>query len=130
MAPTLHTVGVVVRDMPAALRFYRLLGLEIASHEDASPHVEYVAPSGYAIGFVSEAMVRQTDPQWIDRVGSRVNLQFAFSHPREVDAAHRRLVAAGYRTYQEPWDAFWGQRFARIVDPDENVVNLFAELAA
>ena len=27
-----------------------------------------------------------------------------------------------------PWDAFWGQRYAQVKDPDGNVVDLFAPL--
>jgi uncharacterized glyoxalase superfamily protein PhnB len=129
MYPHLHTVGLVVKDMGRALDFYRALGLDIDPAEDKSPHVEFTAPTGYAIGFVAEAMVRQTDPKWTDGYGQRVNLQFAFADPAGVDATHQKLVAAGYASYQDPWDAFWGQRFARVVDPDGNVVNLFAPLA-
>ena len=129
MTPYLHTVGVVVRDMPKALAFYRALGLDIPAGENHSPHVEFVGPAGYAIGFVTEVMVRQTDPDWTDGFGRRMNLQFCFGSPAEVDAAHARLVAAGYENYKAPWDAFWGQRFARVIDPDANVVNLFAPLA-
>ena len=33
-------LGIVVRDMAAALRFYRLLGLEIPPDQDTEPHVE------------------------------------------------------------------------------------------
>lgn len=128
MYPYLHTVGVVVQDMTKALAFYRTLGLAIPEGEEHSPHVEFTAPNGYAIGFVSEAMVRQSDPKWTDGFGNRINLQFAFGAPDEVDAAYKRLTDAGYASYQEPWDAFWGQRFARVIDPDSNVVNLFADL--
>jgi uncharacterized glyoxalase superfamily protein PhnB len=39
-----------------------------------------------------------------------------------------RLVAAGYEGKKEPYDAFWGQRYANVVDPDGNVVDLFAAL--
>jgi uncharacterized glyoxalase superfamily protein PhnB len=28
-----------------------------------------------------------------------------------------------------PWDAFWGQRYAFLQDPDGNRVDLFAPLA-
>lgn len=34
-----HTVGIVVKDMSAALAFYRTLGLETAEGEEHSPHV-------------------------------------------------------------------------------------------
>ena len=38
------------------------------------------------------------------------------------------LVAAGYDGHLEPWDAFWGQRYASVRDPDGNGVDLFAPL--
>ncbi len=128
MRPYLHTVGIVVRDMPSSLAFYRTLGLDIPAGEDHSTHVEYAGPSGYSIGFVAESLVRETDPRWRDGAGQKLNLQFRFEESGEVDSAHARLIEAGYESYQEPWDAFWGQRFARVLDPDGNVVNLFAPL--
>ena len=33
-------------------------------------------------------------------------------------AATRRVVEAGFHGEQEPWDAFWGQRYAQLSDPD------------
>jgi len=114
--------------MPKALAFYRLLGLPIPVEEDNEPHVEITTETGCSIGFISEAMVRQTDPQWNDGVGHRINLQFKCDGPDAVDATHNRLMAAGHPSYQTPWDASWGQRFARVIDPDGNIVNIFAEL--
>ena len=32
--------------------------------------------------------------------------------------------------HHEPWDAFWGQRYATVLDPDGNSVDLFAALPA
>jgi uncharacterized glyoxalase superfamily protein PhnB len=48
---------------------------------------------------------------------------------RDVDAVHARVVRAGFRSKKDPWDAFWGQRYAQLIDPDDNVVDLFAQLA-
>jgi uncharacterized glyoxalase superfamily protein PhnB len=41
---------------------------------------------------------------------------------------HRELVAAGAESRNEPWDAYWGQRYAQVKDPDGNVIDLFAPL--
>jgi PhnB protein len=35
----------------------------------------------------------------------------------DCDAAIARAKAAGATVTQEPWDAFWGARYARILDP-------------
>jgi uncharacterized glyoxalase superfamily protein PhnB len=45
-----------------------------------------------------------------------------------VDRIFSELVAAGYAAHAEPWDAFWGQRYAGVVDPDGTIVDLYAPL--
>ena len=40
-----------------------------------------------------------------------------------------RLTKAGYPGSLKPYDAPWGQRYATILDPDGNMVDLFAPLA-
>jgi uncharacterized glyoxalase superfamily protein PhnB len=40
------------------------------------------------------------------------------------------MVSAGFDGHKEPWDAFWGQRYATLRDPDGNGVDLFAQLPA
>jgi len=39
------------------------------------------------------------------------------------------VTEAGYRGQQAPWDAFWGQRYAVVIDPDGNWIDLFAAQA-
>lgn len=46
----------------------------------------------------------------------------------EVDVVFNRLMDAGYESYAEPWDAFQGQRFGRVKDPDGRIVNIYAHL--
>ena len=38
----------------------------------------------------------------------------------------RGAGGAGYEGHKEPWDAFWGHRYAIVHDPDGNGVDLFA----
>src|SRR5689334_21195540 len=40
------------------------------------------------------------------------------------------LVAAGYHSELAPFDAFWGQRYAVVHDPDGNGVDLSAPSAS
>ncbi len=48
--------------------------------------------------------------------------------PADVDETYASLVASGAGAHHEPWDAFWGQRYATVVDPDGNHIDLFANL--
>lgn len=40
-----------------------------------------------------------------------------FAKPAEVDAIHRRAVAAGCKSTMAPEDTFWDSRFAMLSDP-------------
>ncbi len=121
-------VGIVVKDIGRALAFYRALGLEIPEGNEAEPYVECITPNGYRISWNTEEMVKGIDPAWESPTGSRISLAFKCESPAEVDAVYARLTAAGYAGHKEPWDAFWGQRYAVIDDPDGNHVDLFAPL--
>jgi catechol 2,3-dioxygenase-like lactoylglutathione lyase family enzyme len=129
MTPHFAVVGVVVADMPTSLAFYRQLGLEIPSEADDQPHVDVALPGGFRLAFDTQETIRSFDESWTaPSGGSRVGLAFECDSPADVDATYRALVDAGAAGHLEPWDAFWGQRYALVHDPDGNSVDLFAAL--
>lgn len=129
MAVRPDMVGMVVRDMAASLRFYRMLELDVPEGVEGEPHVEVTTPNGYRIAWDTLDMIKGIYPDFVENpVGQRISLAFKCDSPAEVDALHDRIVAAGYASYKAPWDAFWGQRYAVVVDPDDNHVDLFAAL--
>ncbi len=129
MAISLHTVGITVKDLGTSLSFYRTLGLDIPAGQENEHHVEFTSADGYSIGFIPESTMLQTNPNWQAPTGdNRISLQFACATPAQVDETYDRLITAGYKSFKEPWDAFWGQRFAQVIDPDGNNVAFFADL--
>jgi catechol 2,3-dioxygenase-like lactoylglutathione lyase family enzyme len=119
-------VEIVVADMAAALAFYRRLGLEIAPEADAEPHVD-VDLGGLHLAFDTRETILSFDPGWTPPSGGhRMALAFACDSTAEVDAAYAELTGAGATGALEPWDAFWGMRYAVVHDPDGNPVDLFA----
>ncbi len=121
-------IGIVVRDMAASLRFYNLLGLDFPPNVESEQHVEVILPSGFRLAWDSQEMIKSIFPDWIEPVGQRMTLAFKCKSPAEVDTLYDRVVRSGYRGHKAPWDAFWGQRYAVVVDPDGNLVDLFAGL--
>ncbi len=129
MAPTLDLIGIVVADMAKSLAFYRRLGLDIPESADNEPHVEITLRGGLRLAWDSVETVRMFDPDWTAPSGSaRTGLAFLCDDPAEVDRVYRDLTQAGYEGHREPWDAFWGQRYAVVLDPDGNGADLFAPL--
>jgi uncharacterized glyoxalase superfamily protein PhnB len=128
MAPTFSVIGIVVSDMGTSLDFYRRLGIDVPDAAD-QPHVEAELPGGLRMAFDTEDTIRSFHPTWSPPPpGGRVGLAFACASPADVDATYRAMVDAGATSHLEPWDAFWGQRYASIADPDGNGVDLFAPL--
>lgn len=129
--PRLDVIGVVVSDLGKAIDFYRQLGLDFL--EDPDPeghgHVEAALPGGLRFALDTEETIRSFDPGWSPPAGGhRVAVAFLCESPEEVDRLYHELVAGGAERHKEPWDAFWGQRYAEVKDPDGNVVDLFAPL--
>jgi len=115
--------------MGRSLAFYRLLGFDVPADADAQPHVEATMPGGLRVAWDTVETIHSFDPGWSPPTGGdRIGLAFACDGPDEVDTVYRELVGAGYERHLEPWDAFWGQRYATVHDPDGNTVSLFAPL--
>jgi catechol 2,3-dioxygenase-like lactoylglutathione lyase family enzyme len=123
-------IELIVSDMAATLAFYRQLGLDVPAEADSQPHVDVELGGGLHLAFDTEDTIRSIDPKWsAPAAGShRVALAFACDSPAEVDAAWKELTGAGYQGHLEPWDAFWGMRYAVVHDPDGTPVDLFAPL--
>jgi catechol 2,3-dioxygenase-like lactoylglutathione lyase family enzyme len=120
-------IEIVPADLPRALAFYRLLGLEVP--EPDGPHVEVALPGGNRLAFDTEEVIAGMHPGWTppERPG-RVALAFGLDTPGAVDALYARLTGAGYPGPLAPFDAPWGQRYATVTDPDGTSVDLFAVL--
>lgn len=124
-------MGIVTSDMAASLAFYRRLGLDIPATADTEPHVEATLDGGLRLAWDTEATVRSFAPGW--KAGphgsGRVGLAFLCGSPADVDKTYADLTGAGHESHLAPWDAPWGQRYASVLDPDGNGVDLFAPLS-
>ncbi|MFJ9849796.1 VOC family protein [Streptomyces sp. NPDC101150] len=129
-SPRFAAIGMVVSDMAASLAFYRRLGLDIPADADAAPHAEAQLPGGLRLMWDSYETARAIDPDWTPpQAGAPTGLAFACADPAAVDKVYAELTDAGYAGEKAPWDAFWGQRYAVVRDPDGHGVDLFAPLA-
>lgn len=130
MQAQLDLIGIVVEDMPRSLRVYRALGLNVPAEADEESHVEIHLPGGMRLAWDTVANVHSFDPDWEPASGDpSIGLAFLLGAPPEVDEAYSELLALGCTGHKAPWDAFWGQRYASLRDPDGNSIDLFAPLA-
>ena len=121
-----EALGVVVSDMGRSVEVYRRLGLEFPDGAESEGHVEAQLPGGLRFMLDSEETIASFDSGWKRNTGN--TLAFACDSPADVDRVYAELTGAGYEGHKEPWDAFWGQRYAQLRDPDGHGVDLFAPL--
>ena len=125
--PELNAIGIVTSDMATSIRFYRLLGLDVPE-TPGEGHVDTFLPNGVRFMLDSEDTIRSFRPEWTRESGNQIGLALECASPAEVDAVYERIVDAGFEGEKAPWDAFWGQRYAQLRDPDGVGVDLYAPL--
>jgi lactoylglutathione lyase len=107
---------IATADLDAALRFYRdLLGARVT--------YEFPGPDGQA-WYVGLELGRShlgigRDPDLTARPSPRFNL---WVYADDCDAAVEHLRLRGVKIVEEPADQPWGERVARVADPDGNLV--------
>ncbi len=126
--PRLDAFGIVVSDMARSVAFYRRLGLEFPDGAESEGHVEAQLGGGVRYMLDTEDVLRSFDAEWARPEGHVGGGAFRCETPQEVDRVFAELLEAGGSAHKEPWDAFWGQRYAQLKDPDGTVVDLYAPL--
>jgi lactoylglutathione lyase len=105
----------VTRDLRGLLGFYRdLLGFSVAYAFPDEGEPVYV---GLELG-PSELGIAH-DPELTDGPSARFSL---WLYVDDCDATVERLRAAAVTVVEEPADQPFGERIARVVDPDGNMV--------
>jgi len=131
-APSLNQINIVARDFEASVAFYRHLGLEIPDRSDTDldiRHAEVKLENGLVLEFDNHKLAGTYNAAWRSLQGSaRVVIGFSLATRDDVDRVYLELTAAGYQGRQDPYDAFWGARYAIVADPDGNDVGLMSPI--
>ena len=130
--PVLGQLNLVVRDVEASAAFYGRLGYEFPPLPEAwaawAAHHRNAEPGdGVDLDLDSPWSARNWNSGWPAGATGLV-LGFRLPTREAVDRLHDELVAAGHRSLQEPYDAFFGARYAVVEDPDGNSVGLMSPL--
>ncbi|MGH8980094.1 MAG: VOC family protein [Acidimicrobiales bacterium] len=117
--------NLVTKNVAAAVAFYRRLGLAIPDTDPAfqDHHRSVQSSEGIDLDFDSEQFARHWDRGWGGGMGV---LSVRVPSRQRVDEIYADLLRAGHRGQQEPYDAFWGVRFAVVEDPDGNAVGIMS----
>ncbi len=104
MAVEINAITFVTVDMAASVRFYEVLGFEVAYGGSDEPFTTMKL----ATNFVN-----------LQHTGAEPGLGWGrvIIHVEDPDAIHAAARTAGYPSATEPADARWGERYFHILDP-------------
>ena len=121
--PNLLGVYLFVRDLPATLAFYRVLGLQIEEVSDVFARA--TMSNGATLEFGTAALTRSYDPNWQEpNLPATNTINFELASRDAVDAMYEKLTSAGNTGHLAPCDPPWQARFAIVDDPNGNIVGL------
>lgn len=123
-------INLFVADMDATVAFYRLLELDVPDPFEwpagsGAQHVEVHTGGACYLAFDNHPQARiwnaQFDP---DRGAGNIVVGLLVDTRPDVDRLYAKVKAARHPVGQGPYDAFWGSRYAIVIDPDGNQVGL------
>lgn len=123
-------INIVLPDVLGATRFLRALGAEAQEPaaewaEWASHHVAFPAVAeGFDADLDSPAYAAHWGGLPHDFTGVVINLRA--EDRKAVDATVERAVALGAQVLRDPYDAFWGARYAVVRGPGPIMVGIMS----
>jgi catechol 2,3-dioxygenase-like lactoylglutathione lyase family enzyme len=129
----LDQINLIVGNVEASRAFYGRLGLDFGTEHDpvwSEHHVSALHGDAVLIDvdLDSQAFVTKWNHGWPGGAGAV--LGFKVGTRAEVDDLVAELATAGVPVQQEPYDAFWGARYAVVSDPDGNGVGIMSPMDA
>ncbi|WP_368184399.1 VOC family protein [Aestuariibius sp. HNIBRBA575] len=124
----IDAVAVSSSDMAKTLDFYRCLGFDFPTDAASQDHVEPITAPGEVRLMIDTAKLMESIIAEPPRPANHSGFALLCDSPAEVDAIAQKVVDAGFEVANPPWDAFWGQRYAIVKDPDGYKIDVFAAL--
>jgi catechol 2,3-dioxygenase-like lactoylglutathione lyase family enzyme len=118
----LAQVNLIVTDLERATQFWDVLGWQTVPRH---PHAAVISfPSGISLVLHEPPFARRWDPAYVGPAAGSTVIDVNLPSRDAVDEAHARTVMAGFVSSVEPWDTFFGVRYAIVADQDGHRVGL------
>lgn len=122
----LDGMGLLVKDMPAMIRFYRdVLGFEIQEEENAS-NVYLIKDGTLFLLYGRDDFEKMTNRkyEYLNGINGHFEIALYVDTFEEVDREYAAAVEKGATPVLEPVTEPWGQRTCYIADPEGNLIEI------
>lgn len=119
--PAPGAIAIAVSDMARSVAFYELLDLRFRSDH---PQHYHCVDTPFPFMLNEDPLLVMMGIKDEMPANGRASLLINCASPAEVDRLYERAAAQGHG-FTAPWDAFWGQHYAILRDPDGTRVDLY-----
>jgi uncharacterized glyoxalase superfamily protein PhnB len=124
----IDAVEVTTSEMNRTVAFYQLLGFEFPDFKEGEDHLEPKTPAGSARLMIDTKQMMTEMLGAPPKPGNHGSFAIQYDSPGEIDAVAKKIKEGGFKLVKDPWDAFWGQRYAVVQDPDGYQIDLYAPI--
>lgn len=118
-------VGLSSKNIKDSVKFYKILGFEFKPFEDSDQHIESTNSEGAKLMLDAEELLIELNGEaTIPSNASAFAIEM--KSPEKLDEIFKELENNGYGFEKKPWNAFWGQRYAVVIDPSGYLIDLYA----
>lgn len=118
--------GLLVKDMPTMIRFYRdALGFEIKEEENTS-NVYLIKESTLFLLYSRDNFEKMTNRkyEYVDGINGHFEIALYVDAFEEVDKKYEEVVGKGAKPVMVPTTEPWGQRTCYIGDSGGNLIEI------
>ena len=118
----LAQVNLIVTDLKRATDFWAILGYESTPRHSKAALLSF--PNGMNLVLHEPDFAQLWDPAYGGQSAGSTVLDVNVASREDVDKVHTLVLAAGYSSSVEPWDTFFGSRYAIVCDADGHRIGL------
>lgn len=124
----IDAVGVISSNIKQTIKFYEILGFVFPDISGDEQHIEAISKKGEVRLMIDskEFFIKETGLDL--KVGSASAFALLCENVDLVDSIAKSIGNNGFKILKEPWNAFWGQRYCIVEDPDGYKIDLFANI--
>lgn len=124
----LDAISVTSTDLKKSVKFYSLLGFTFSLFEKDEKHIEAQTKAGEVRLMIDTSDLIESITGSKPLPPNHSSFAILCENPSRVDEVCIKIKDEGFVVVKEPWDAFWGQRYAIVQDPNGYMIDLFAQL--
>ena len=124
----LNAVAVSSEDLKKSAEFYSIIGFKFPELKEGDDHLESIVEPGQTKLMIDSKKLMTELIGEVPRPGNTSSFAIEYDNANELDLIVEKLKSSGFVIKKEPWDAFWGQRYAVVMDPGGYSVDLYSKL--